>query len=58
MAFLISSEFENSIPSFVKDATSSLKNNLFLPNYKAAEDYKMIDGHVTPHYVSAPAPMV
>ncbi len=48
---------DNSIPSFVKDATSSLKNNLFLPNYKAAQDYKIVDNHVVPSYVSAPAPM-
>jgi len=43
--------------STFKNTSKNLNSNLFLPNYKAAEDYKMIDGHVTPHYVSAPAPM-
>jgi hypothetical protein len=44
-------------PSFLNNLSSSLKNNLFLPNYKAAQDYKIVDGHVKPSYVSAPAPM-
>ena len=43
--------------SFGTNASNNLKNSLFLPNYKAAQDYKMVDGHVSPSYVSAPAPM-
>ncbi len=43
--------------SFLNNVTSNLKNSLFLPNYKAAQDYKIVDGHVSPSYVSAPAPM-
>jgi thermopsin len=39
------------------NASSNLKNSLFLPNYKAAQDYKMVDGHVSPKYITAPAPM-
>ncbi len=44
-------------PTFLNNVSSKLKNSLFLPNYKAAQDYKIVDGHVKPSYVSAPAPM-
>ena len=43
--------------SFLNNESSTVKNSLFLPNLKAAQDYKMVDGHVSPSYISAPAPM-
>ncbi|MHB1440834.1 MAG: thermopsin family protease [Cuniculiplasma sp.] len=48
---------KNNIGNLQNSTNKKLTNNLFLPNYKAAQDYKMVNKTVHPSYKSAPAPM-